>query len=84
MLVPLHGGMAEGLLLLGQEVRDSDHSDHAQSEGPDLERVIAKWVNINQNKQTQKHTKTQAKKKNNYVSANIYFFLCGEQNFTEG
>lgn len=38
MRLPLHGGMAEGLLLLRQEIRDSDHSDHTQSERPDLKK----------------------------------------------
>lgn len=33
---PLHGGMAEWLLLLRQEICDSNHSDHSQSEGPYL------------------------------------------------
>lgn len=36
MSVPLHGWVAQGLLLLRQEVGDADHSDHAESEGTNL------------------------------------------------
>ena len=33
---PFNGGMAQWLVVLGKEVRDSDHAHHSQTERPHL------------------------------------------------